>query len=118
MKEAWTLEATLAISLNKKLEERKSKTKIGLVKHDNIVGNHFNYGGGGGGGGVHLSRRGDGGVKRIYGVLYWTTPWSTFGLHLDHFWSTHLSLVLMIVASFFPMEYFWTTFGPLLEYPI
>ena len=45
------------------------------------------------------------GVKRIYGVL-----------HLGHFWSTFgaLSLVLMIVASFFP----WTTFGPLLEYPI
>ena len=39
-------------------------------------------------------------VKRIYGVLHWTTPWSTFGLLLDHFWSTHPSLVLMIVASF------------------
>ena len=37
--------------------------------------------------------------------------WSTFGLLLDHFWSTHLSLVLMIVASIFSMEYFWTTFG-------
>ena len=33
---------------------------------------------------------------------------STFGLLLDHFGSTHLSLVLMIVASFF-MEYFSTT---------
>ena len=28
----------------------------------------------------------------------WTTLWSTFGLLLDHFWSTHLTLVLMIVA--------------------
>ena len=31
--------------VNKKLEERKSKTNIGLVKHDNIVSNHLNYGG-------------------------------------------------------------------------
>ena len=40
--------------VNKKLEERKSKTNIGLVKHDNIVSNHLNYGG------LHLNRRGDG----------------------------------------------------------
>ena len=32
--------------VNRKLEERKSKTDIGVVKHDNIVSNHFNYGGG------------------------------------------------------------------------
>ena len=52
------------------------------------------------------------GVKRIYGVLYWTTSWSTFGLLLNHFWSTHLSLVLMIVASFLS----WSTFGLLLDH--
>ena len=40
--------------VNKKLEERKSKTNIGLVKHDNIVSNYLNYGG------LHLNRRGDG----------------------------------------------------------
>ena len=40
--------------VNKKLEERKSETNIGLVKHDNIVSNHLNYGG------LHLNRRGDG----------------------------------------------------------
>ena len=51
-------------------------------------------------------------VKRIYGILHWTTPSSTFGLLLDHFWSTHLSLVLMIVASFYP----WSTFGLLLDH--
>ena len=33
---------------------KKSKTNIGLVKHDNIIGNHLNYGG------LHLNRRGDG----------------------------------------------------------
>ena len=39
--------------VNKKLEERKSKTNIGLVKHDNILSNHVNYFG------LYLNRRGD-----------------------------------------------------------
>ena len=50
----------------------------------------------------------------------WSTPldysieyfWTTLGLFLEHFWSTHLSLVVMTVASFF----LWSTFGVLLDY--
>ena len=49
------------------------------------------------------------GVKSIYGVLHWTTRCR---LLLDHFWSIHLSPVLMTVASFFP----WSTFGLLLDH--
>ena len=54
------------------------------------------------------------GVKKIYVVLHWTTPWSTFGLLLDHLWSTpsespfdDCSLVFHGVL----LDYFWTTFG-------
>ena len=55
------------------------------------------------------------GEKNLWSTLldYFTEYfWTTFGLPLDHFWSTHLSLVLMIIASIFP----WSTFGVLLDH--
>ena len=56
-------------------------------------------------------------VKRIYGI--------SLDYSMEYFWTTFGPLLEYPSESrfddcslVFSMEYFWTTFGPLLEYPI
>ena len=49
-------------------------------------------------------------MKRIYGVVHWTTPWSTFGLLLDHFGSNTSESRFDDCSLVFSMEYFCNAF--------